>query len=78
MQRLIEEHYSRPAGHRRVAACLVGIRRSRCRAEADAVAATDTGHSRPQCAFELNMQLRNLLKIIFINLVIYAQDQTFN
>lgn len=24
------------------------------------------------------MQLRNLLKIIFINLVIYAQDQTFN
>lgn len=31
-----------------------------------------------QCAFELNMQLRNLLKIIFINLVIYAQDQTFN
>lgn len=31
-----------------------------------------------QCAFELNMQLGNLLKIIFINLVIYAQDQTFN
>jgi len=26
----------------------------------------------------VNMQLRNLLKIIFINLVIYAQDQTFN
>lgn len=78
MQRLIEEHYSLPAGHRRVAACLVGMRRS----QANTVAATDTGRScslsRPQCAFELNMQLRNLLKIIFINLVIYAQDQTFN
>lgn len=60
-----------------MASCLAGTRSAQLNS-AQFLAQVSSRCVCAQCAFELNMQLRNLLKIIFINLVIYAQDQTFN